>query len=85
MMFSRSLAITPIPREGFKKEIKEEIDEVIKEKTDVVVKKKKGRPRKNECTSEDRKEISNDETGKQDKTNTKRKVRSDAGKNKKSK
>lgn len=85
MMFSRSLAITPIPREGFKKEIKKELENAVYVDTDSLVKKKKGRPRKNECAEENRKEISNDETGKQNKTDTKRKVRSNAGKNKKNK
>lgn len=85
MMFSRSLAITPIPREGFKKEIKKELEKTGYVDTDNVVKKKKGRPRKNECAEENRKEISNDETSIENKTDTKRKVRSNAGKNKKSK
>ena len=45
----------------FKKEIKKELEKTGYVDTDNVVKKKKGRPRKNECAEENRKEISNDE------------------------
>ena len=71
MMFSRSLAITPINKEGFKVETDSVI--VYADTDSVVVEKKKGRPRKNEQDRKNSKEISNDENVGEIKNKTKRK------------
>lgn len=71
MMFSRSLAITPINKEGFKIETDSVI--VYADTDSVVVEKKKGRPRKNEQDRKVSKEVSNDENVGEIKNKTKRK------------
>lgn len=71
MMFSRSLAITPINKEGFKVETDSVI--VYADTDSVVVEKKKGRPRKNEQNRKNSKEVSNDENVGEIKNKTKRK------------